>query len=71
MNKDEYIIQQQREEIESEYAFDELMDSQMEDLKIEYHNNLVLLQKLLEEVTSQINTKNPDLIKIKGMINET
>lgn len=65
MDKEELIIQ----EYDDEYALDEMMETRVEDMKIEYHENLVLLQNLLKEVTSQIATKQVNLIKIKEMIN--
>ena len=58
------------QEFEDEFAFDEMVESEVEDTKIEYHENLILLSNLLKEVESQIETKKPQLLKLKEMISK-
>lgn len=55
--------------MEEEEMIEELHESQIDDLKAEYHENIILLNNLLKEVSSQIEAKSPNLIKIKEMIN--
>ncbi|HUS50520.1 MAG TPA: hypothetical protein VMZ91_10170 [Candidatus Paceibacterota bacterium] len=63
MDKDD-LIQLQSEE----YEVDELIESNVEYMKIEYEENLILLENLFKEVVSQIEEKKPNLIKLKGML---
>ena len=69
MDKDELILQSQYQEQEDEYAFDEFVEAEVEELRLRDYDNLVLLGNLLKEVTQQIDNKTPNLVKIKGMIN--
>ena len=64
MDKDDLIIQNQQED----YEVDELIESDVENMKIEYEENLILLENLFKEVVSQIEEKKPNLIKLKGML---
>jgi len=65
--KDELIRQAQ--DFEEDYAIDEMIEANVEEMKLEYHENLVLLGNLLKEITSQMETKQHNLIKLKEMIN--
>ena len=58
------------QEFEDEFAFDEMIESEVENTKIEYQENLILLSNLLKEVESQIETKKPQLLKLKEMISK-
>lgn len=57
------------EELQEEMELDEIIESEIDELKAEYHENLILLENLMKEVTNQIENKSPNLIKIKELIN--
>ena len=64
-DKDDLIMY---EEMNDEYEVEEMIESEIDDLKAEYHSNLILLENLLKEINTQIETKNPQLIKLMEMI---
>ena len=51
-DKDELILQEQYEEIENDYAFDEMIENEREVVKLKDEENLVLLKNLLGELLS-------------------
>ena len=66
MNEDEYtdlIAEQQFQE-----DFSELIDCEIEDIKISEAEKQVLLETLLAEITTQIQTKSPNLNKLLEII---
>ena len=58
-----------RFEMDEDFEIDELVECNIENLKIENEENIILLQNLLKEVCVQIKENKPNLIKLKGMIN--
>ena len=75
MNKDELIEQiaeeyylEQIAERELEENIDEIVECDIEELKFSEREKIVLLEALLKEITSQIESKKPNLLKLKEMI---
>ena len=56
------------EHMEFDEGFDEFVECEVEHLKFKAEKNILLLENLLKEVSSQIISKKPNLNKLKEML---